>query len=201
MGDTNYQTGVYLKQGADEFVVADGGQITVEDGGELEIESGGDVSGESGGTLTAKDGFSFYFKDSSQAMTAQQMLSVLWAKTQHSVIANTAGVLSVTNLPSVGTIIFSMADAASNASAWFTSMAGVVGMQLILFMRGVGSTGSVYISTSGVSIVGTTSGDISSISIQNSAASSGRLTLVCTDTDEWSIMDKSAVGIVEQAST
>lgn len=49
--DTTYTTKVYHKQGGDEEVVANGGQITVESGGEIEIESGGTIEVESGATL------------------------------------------------------------------------------------------------------------------------------------------------------
>lgn len=58
--DSTYTTKVYHKQGGDEEVVADGGQITVESGGEIEIESGGIIDVESGG----------YFKIAGTAVTS-----------------------------------------------------------------------------------------------------------------------------------
>lgn len=36
MTDTTYQTKVYIKQGGEELVIADGGKITVESGGSIE---------------------------------------------------------------------------------------------------------------------------------------------------------------------
>lgn len=152
--------------------------------------------------------FDFY----GDSLSGTQLKSLLYSPTQFSVIANSAGVLSVINLPSEGYIFFSIADAASNASAWFTSLTGQPGQVLYLVMRGVGSTGSVYISTSGVSIVGTISGDLSSISIQNSGiyrvgastgvallSGFGYLKLLCTASDEWSVLEK-AGGVVERGS-
>ena len=132
-------------------------------------------------------------------LTGQQMRSLLYPKAQFSVIANSAGVLSAFNLPSAGYIIFSIADAASNASAWLTS-APSPGQTMILLMRGLGSTGSVYISLSGVSLVGKITVNLSSISIQNSVGSSGWVELLCTAAGEWSILRYSPAGVVQRGS-
>ncbi len=145
-------------------------------------------------------------------ITGSQAKALLFYGGQVQVIANSAGVISTINMPSVGYIIYSIADAASNASAWFTSIAGTVGQVLTILMRGVGSTGSILMSTSGVSLVGLISGDLSSIRIQNSGiyrvgastgvallSGMGYIRLLCTAADEWSVIEKTG-GIVEQGS-
>lgn len=38
MPDPSYNGKVYIKQGAEEMVIEDGGQITVESGGDIEID-------------------------------------------------------------------------------------------------------------------------------------------------------------------
>lgn len=48
MADPTYQTGVYLKQGGNELVVASGGQINVEAGGKIVVD------GTQGAALTAQ---------------------------------------------------------------------------------------------------------------------------------------------------
>lgn len=112
----------------------------------------------------------------------------LYGNMQATVIINSAGVLSTVNIPSYhGLIIFSIADAASNASAWLTSC--FKGQELIIMTRGAGSTGSVFISMSGPTCYGFASGAISSIDIMNSAASAGFIRLIATDDDEWSVVE------------
>jgi hypothetical protein len=220
MADATYQPKVYKKQGGDELVVANGGALTVESGGTVDLESGGgidiesgstigiesggkiiaesggEIEGLSGGFFDAQAGFDFYLTSVNNTLSAAQLRVLLWNNTTFSTIQEStgagSGVLSIINLPSAGMIVFSMSDAASNASAWLTSMNGIPGQRMILMIRGGQSQGSVYISTSGVSLVGTLSGDLSSISLQQSAAveSQGYVELICTDTDEWSILNQ-----------
>jgi hypothetical protein len=178
MNDATYNNQkVYLPQGADRIV------------------------GTSGGFFDMETGFELNLTTTSNPVSAAQMRAQLWNPAQFSIIANSAGALSVINLPSAGYIIFSIAQAASNASAWLTSMAGIPGQVMHLMMRGAGVVGSVYISMSGVSVVGTHSGDISSISLLNSVAteSMGYIKLLCTDTDEWSIVERRGQ-VVERGS-
>jgi len=124
----------------------------------------------------------------SDSITGEQARDILYRATNTAIIANTAGVLSVINLPiSAGTIVFSIADAASNASAWFTS--GVkAGMRLFLVTRGVGSTGSIIISTSGVTI---NDGRVSNIAMRNSADSAASVELRGIADEEWAVVSTS----------
>lgn len=121
-------------------------------------------------------------------VTGEEAKGVIYNAVNPVVIANTAGVLSVTNLPiSVGIIIFSIADAASNASAWLTS--GVkAGMRLLMITRGVGSTGSIIVSTSGVTI---NDGRVSNIVIHNSADSAATVELIGVADEEWAVASTS----------
>ena len=129
-----------------------------------------------------------YFDFYGDTVTGEEAKGVLYNAVNPVVIANTAGVLSVTNLPiSTGIIIFSIADAASNASAWLTS--GVkAGMRLIMITRGIGSTGSIIVSTSGVTI---NDGRVSNIVIHNSADSAATVELLGVADEEWAVVSTS----------
>lgn len=145
-----------------------------------------------------------YFNVNSNDITGDQLDKFVQQRALQSIIANSAGVLSVINLPTGQDIlIFSIADAASNASAWLTSETLVVGQQRTLIARGVGSVGSIFISMSGISVVGTLSGDLSSIHLTCSATSFACVKLLATDTSEWSIVGRNtdvSGCVVEEAS-
>lgn len=129
-----------------------------------------------------------YFDFFGTTVSGQDLKNQLAFACLPSIIANSAGagsgVLSVINLPNVGLIIFSMGDACSNASAWLCS--GVkAGQRMIILMRGVGSTGSVKISTSGVTINDTR---CSNISIRNSVDSMAVIELIGIDDEKWAVV-------------
>lgn len=113
----------------------------------------------------------------------------LYVKTQVTTIINSAGVLSTVNLPNdAGIIILSVADAASNASAWLTS-GPIAGQEKVLIGRGAGSAYSILVSTSGITIIGLLSGDVSSIILHGSNASQPMVRMLCTSDGEWSVID------------
>ena len=131
------------------------------------------------------DGILDFYSDE---VTGEEAHRQLYRGVNSVVIANSAGVLSTINLPiSAGIIIFSIADAASNASAWLTS--GVkAGMRLFIITRGIGSTGSIIISTSGVTI---NDGRVSNIVVHNSADSAASLELLGIADEEWAVVSTS----------
>ena len=145
-----------------------------------------------------------YFNVAGNDLTGDQIDKFVQQKALQSIIANSAGVLSVINLPTgQDIIIFSLADAASNASAWLTSETLVPGQRRTIITRGAGAAASVFLSMSGISVVGTLSGDISSIHITHSATSFACLKLLATDTGEWSIIERNtdvSGCIIEQGS-
>jgi len=107
-----------------------------------------------------------------------------------SVIANSAGVLSTVNIPNVGIVIYSLAAAASNASALLGSC--VAGDEKILIFRTTGAVASVIISTLTASILirgFLSEGNISSIQARGSAASNPIIKLLGIGTDSWAIVD------------
>lgn len=177
MADVTYiNQGQYNKQGGNVKVIA----------------SGGSIEGETGGFFDAQTGFEFYLGDSTTNLSAAQLRTLLWNQTQFSVITNTIGVLSVVNLPSAGIIILSIATGATDTSAWLTSTTGIPGQVMEIFIRGAGHDCSCYISTSGVSIVGLHSTDVSSFSLQGSVAteSMGYIKLLLTAANEWSVIHR-----------
>lgn len=129
-----------------------------------------------------------YFDFYGDTVTGESLRAQLYNAANPVIIANSAGVLSTINLPiSAGIIILSIADAASNASAWLTS--GVVaGQRLVIVTRGIGSTGSVKISTSGVTI---NNGRVSNIVIHNSADSAACVELLGVADEEWAVISTS----------
>ena len=133
-----------------------------------------------------------YMKFFDQDLTGAQLKYLIWSKAYQTTIINSAGVLSTLNLPSVGVVLFSIADAASNASAWLTSTSAIVGTEMMLLMRGAGVAASIFVSLSGVNLVGLGSGALSSLRLHMSATtiSNAYVKLLCTAADTWSIMDK-----------
>lgn len=186
MADSTYIPKTYDKQGGLARVIADGGKI----------------EGESGGIFDAQSGFKFWLDSSDNEFTAAQLAGIINGNINNTVIANSAGVLSTPQLPSAhGYIILSLADAASNASAVMAS--GKAGEVLTIIGRGGGSAASVYIAfsggtggLSGVSVIGTLSGSLSSIKMHLSAASQPYLKLACFDDGTWAVIDRSNTAIV-----
>jgi hypothetical protein len=207
MGSTEYpNTGQYSQQGGNVKVIASGGTLKFESGGKTEIESGGEFEVQSGGFFDLQGGALLNLVSSSNQITASQARALLWNPTQFSIIQEStgagSGVLSVINLPSAGFIIISCSTACSNASAWMTSMTGIPGQRMIIMHRGVGNAASIFISMSGVSVVGTLSGDLSSFTLHQSATavSQAYIEMVCTGSTEWSIIDQRG-SVVQQGSS
>jgi hypothetical protein len=131
-----------------------------------------------------------YFSMNGNDVSGNQLDKFVQQRAQQITIINSAGVLSTINLPTgYDLIIVSVAAAASNASAWLCSETLAIGQKRLLLFRG-DSVGKVFLSTSGISVVGTMSGEISSISITNSATSFAWIQLLATDTSEWSIIGR-----------
>lgn len=129
-----------------------------------------------------------YFKFYDQDITGAQLKAVAYTNAQVVNIANSAGVLSVTTVPSyTRLVVFSIADAASNASARIPSC--TTGQEIVFIGRG-GSVGSVVLTPlSGVSIVGVSVADASSINFYNSAATKPFLRMIATADNEWSVIE------------
>lgn len=158
MGDNSYVAKVGRTQGADELYVKDDGY------------------------------FAFYSGDTAFKIAGDDARAVIYAQAQNTIIINSAGVLSTTTIPSLqGLIVFSITDAASNASAWICSCK--TGQRMTIMTRGGGSIGSVLLSTlTGVTMIGLLSGAISTINMHQSAGSHAIVDFISTDDDEWSVV-------------
>ena len=113
------------------------------------------------------------------------------------VIANSAGVLSTVTIPNAGIVIYSLATAASNASALLGSC--VAGDEKILIFRTTGAVASVIISTLTASILirgFLSEGNISSIRAHGSAASNPQIKLLGIGTDSWAVVDTKGYVVV-----
>ena len=158
MGDNTYVAKVGRTQGADELYLKDDGY------------------------------FAFYSGDTAFKIAGDDARAVVYAQAQNTIIINSAGVLSTTTIPSLqGLVVFSIADAASNASAWICSCK--TGQRMTIMTRGGGSIGSVLLSTlTGVTMIGLLSGEISTINLHQSAGSHAIIDFISTDDDEWSVI-------------
>lgn len=135
------------------------------------------------------DAFLFFGEEVTAAQAQGAFANVL-LKQAVSVIANSAGALSVVNIPNTGIVIYSLATAASNASAYLGSC--VAGDEKIIIFRTTGAVASVLISTltASIAIRGLLSeGNISSIHAHGSAASNPVIKLLGIGTDSWAIVD------------
>lgn len=131
-----------------------------------------------------------FFGEEVTATAAQAAFANLALKQAVSVIANSGGVLSVVNIPNVGIVIYSLAAAASNASALLGSC--VAGDEKILIFRTTGAAASVIISTLTASILirgFLSEGNLSSIRAHGSAASNPMIKLLGIGTDSWAVVD------------
>ena len=201
MADATYQPKVYRKQGGDEMVVADGGQITAESGSEIELESGskiacesgGEIEGASGGIGDFQSGFLFYFADTS-SFTADKLKYTLYSLNTRTTPWGDSG----TNLsggsvitPAYGYHILSLATGMSLAN-WQLPTANV-GARLHIDGSGMEGDANVLLyasHTAGVSVacIGTASVLLSSINLSAAA----EITLVCFDAGVWAIVDHNA---------
>lgn len=132
--------------------------------------------------------FAFYNGDTSFRTSGAELRGTVYAAAQNTIIINSAGALSVTTIPSLqALVVFSITDAASNASAWMCSCQK--GQKMTIMTRGGGSIGSVLVSTlSGVTIIGFLSGGVSTINMHQSAGSHAIVDFIATDEDEWSVV-------------
>lgn len=107
-----------------------------------------------------------------------------------------------------GFIVFSLANGVTNGSARMFS--GRAGQEVIIVTRGAGNNCSVKIffsgaaaadTLSGVACTGTGGAALSSIDINNSAASQAFLRLKCFSDGTWCVIDKNYNTVTENAYT
>jgi hypothetical protein len=128
------------------------------------------------------DSFLFYGEE----VSALSLKAMLYKKTQTQIIANSAGVLSTISIPDVGFVIYSLATAASNASAALGKC--TTGEEKTLFFRTTGAVASVIISLDTSVIVWGPIGLVSNIAAHGSAASNPVIQLRAIDTDTWAVV-------------
>jgi hypothetical protein len=162
MADTTYQTdAVYHKQGGNELVVSNSGQITTESGGEIEIESGGSISVESGGEIEILSGgkldlqsgaeFQFYSTD----FPASYLENLILSLTTYTVMVSTysdgdTSVLSV----AYGTFLMDFSTGYSVGSAHFKLPAPQSGRILRFFGSQMGADALIAISDNSKAVAG-----------------------------------------------
>lgn len=194
--DDTYQTDVYRERPGDTLNIGSDGALTV--------WSGGEIIGNSVGYMSCEDGFEFFFND--RTISAARMLNYLVGRPRWSIITDdgtTGDTISAMGgsdppvLPSMmGYIVFSITDELSDASARMPS--AHIGEELVIIMRGIGSTGSIKIhfsgvtstlNISGVACIGQSEDDLSMIRLRNSQTSFGFLRLVGVADGVWAVID------------
>ena len=146
MADPTYQTGVYRKQGGDEYVVASGGEFTVESSGTVTIESGGKLDLQSGAE------FQFYNTD----FAASKLENLILSLTTTSIIDSTAYSLGVTSVLSVpyGNIVMSFATGCTSNKVYFKLPAPQSGRILKFFGSQMGANAVITISDNSAAVAG-----------------------------------------------
>lgn len=212
MADASYdgQAKVYIKQGATEQVIANGGTLTLESGGAIAFESGGGVTLESGSTVTVEsggeidvdsggkidlnDGASFYCVDTSfPAADVKYMLLSLKTVTAWGVSGtNLSGDSYIT--PNYGYHNYSAATGLSKTSTLLPS--AHLGAFLVLNFSAydtdanisiMASTGASNSTTTALSVSLQTAMGAALSSLEISAA--GWIKLVCATEGTWTIVE------------
>lgn len=143
-----------------------------------------------GGRFYMKEDGEFKFWDTDY--TGKYLRNLFGSKSVITVIANSAGALSVTDLPSMGRIYFSIANAASNASARLAVPS--VGQQIWMYVDGITAGASVKVTAStGVTLIDLNNASVSIISL--SAGNPGMIGLMCFTAGVWSIVENSSENI------
>jgi hypothetical protein len=184
---------VFLKQGADEQVIASGGKITVESGGAIDVD----------------DAFIFY----AGSLTASgENLKALLRVTQQftwtnlstgSTVLSAAGGSAAPVMPSdYGIIHFSVTNTMTNGSCRLHS--GITGQKLMLrFTNAAGNNASLQFHASGndglagVKLFGSNGIELSSIAIRQSATSWGWVELLCVKDGTWAVVNADADNVTE----
>lgn len=167
MTDPKYLTKVYLKQGGDELVGADGGKFNME------------------------DGFSFFF-DGDVEVEQENLKAFLQGAVTTQTIGQGAAstVFSVLNLPSrVKYFFLSMTSTCINASVYLCSGVIAGDWMYIIVRSGSCASGVATVLLSGVSLVTFAGADNSKIVLNNSTNSFGAVKLVCLADGVWSVVD------------
>ncbi len=194
--DITYQTDVYHVRPGDDYLIGSDGTLT--------FWSNAELMGNSVGYMSCDDGFEFFLND--RTISAARMLNFLVGRPRWSIIAGNGAAIgdSVISamggsdppiLPSMtGYIVLSMDDGQSNASARMAS--AHIGEELVIMLRGIGSTGSIIIyfsgnaaGLSGVAVIGQSEDALSRIHLQNSNTSFAFVRFAGVADGTWAVID------------
>ena len=193
--DITYQTDTYHQRPGDTHNIGSDGKVT--------LWSNAELMGNSAGYFSMEEGFEFFMNDMN--ISAARMMNYLVGRGRWSIIQGlTAGdsILSAMGgsdppvLPSMqGFIVFSIADAQSNASARLCS--AHMGEELVIMMRGDCEAGSIVLyasgnaaGLSGVGLIGQSEDALSRIHLHASAASRAFIRLVSPEDGVWAVVDR-----------
>lgn len=129
----------------------------------------------------------------------------LYDNHQKTVILTSALILSTVNLPQNGFVLLNLSVSVVNASAWLPACSVGDELRIGILAYALNSLNSVYISTSGCTIVGLEYSGVSNIGLNTSVASVGTqpiLTLKCFDDGVWTVIGASPKQLItERPST
>jgi len=200
--DDTYQTNVYQPHGGNDLEIGSSGDLTV--------ESDGAITGLSGGSMACSAAFDFFL--AGETFFTDRMRNALMGKGRWSVVVNSAaGEISATMGPNItsfngvnaapvtpsrtGFIVFSLA----NDDAYSANLhSAYSGEELCIILRGEAGDGVSMIlrcssfdsakNFTGVSIMGTSGDQLSSLLLYASAASRAFVRLLGIDAGCWAII-------------
>jgi len=192
--DETYRTIVYAEQGGARHIIGSGGQIVAESGGSIVIASAaGTLRMESGATLSVYSGTVFGLAGGNLAGDDVRRILVSELAGDTVIIGQGAisTILSILNLPkNVRTVILSGTSTMVAGSFWLTSVSQ--GREVfLLFGGGSASTasGTVTVSTSGCSVIGSVGTAISGFKMNMSASHCGILLRAIED-NIWAVISQ-----------
>jgi len=196
MADSTYdaQAKIYLKQGASEQVIANGGTQTIESGGKTTLESGGEIEGQSGSYMDLQAGFLFYLNGDSSSFGVDKLYNAVRSMNTLTRYINSQGAGSTV----MSVSIFSPAYGYAIVKTSGTSVSALslklptpsVGMFLEIHLSGCISNTALSIfgqSAGGASVVDLSGAVISSLNAASTAA--GLVKLGCFTDSVWTILD------------
>lgn len=149
------------------------------------------------------DGYMDFFGEAE--VTGSLLKKMLYDNHQAQTILTSALVMSTVNLPANGFVFLNLSVSVVNASMWLPSCE--VGDELVVAIKAyaLNSLNSVFISTSGCTVVGLVYSGVSHIDLQTSVASVGNKTIMrlkCFTDGEWTVIGATPPQlVVENSST
>ncbi len=145
-----------------------------------------------------------YFDFFSTEVSGSLLKKLLYDNHQQQVILTSSLVMSTVNLPQNGVVFLNISVSVVNASMWIPECSVGDELTVVLLNYPLNSLNSVYISTSGCTIVGMEYSGVSQIGLNTSVASVGTQPVVrlkCFTDGAWTVIGASPKQLVTERSS